>query len=1257
MANLVRFISWNINGSHNPAKRKKCLSYLKSQQADVALLQETHLVDTEIVKFKTGWVGQLFHSSYTSNKRGVAILVHKNLNFVMLKQHKDNEGRIICVEAKINGVKVNICNIYGPNKEDPDFFHKINKMMGEIDDGHTIIGGDYNQVQDGILDRTSATTSIPRDRRAIHLMMRDLGLVDIWRLVHPRDREYTFISGVHKTQSRLDYFLISKDLVQGTVDCTIGPIALTDHATVQLGLKLGAGVVKSNRWRMNVSLLQNDIFANALEEDLKMFFDTNIGSTERIGTVWEASKAYIRGKLIAQASKKKKDSQADLVRLETQLKDAEKDLAENHDEVNLRKVCELKLKVNEIYNKKVEYAMFRLKSNFYESGEKSGKLLARQLKKQDASFLIPAVKNTNGDIMTNTKDINEVFKDFYSKLYTSEVDPSEEQYEDFFANLNIPKLSEGQVAQMEGGITEGEVRAAIASLKNGKSPGLDGLPVEYYKKYVDILAPILTSVYKESFDLGQLPDTFNEAIITLILKKDKDPTEPGSYRPISLIDVDSKILTKVLATRIEKLLPSVIHLDQVGFVQGRSSSDNVRRLLHLMWANRGVDTPIAAFSLDSEKAYDRCELAYVLYTLRRFGFGEGFIKWVKIIYRSPKASVLTNGMRSPLFGLTRGQKQGDPLSPLLFTVFLEPLAVALRADTDVKGVWGGGTEHKLFLYADDILALVSDPANSIPVMLNKIETFSQISGLKINWQKSEVMPVSRSCAQSEVSRFPFKWVPVGLKYLGLKLSAELEDIIEMNLSPLLQEMKNNLERWKIINLSLWGKVNTIKMVVAPQFNYVSMMLPLTIPRGIYKQYNNMVREYLWNGKKPRINIKKMCSPRECGGLALPNVEMYNLSFELSKLARHWAECDSQLGWVKIESSLVAPFRPIQVLSQIKMVEGGKSPILKHSQWVWSEVHRLMGKSQYKQGYSSVWDNPRILIGKHSFCWESWQRNGVGVIDDLYLDTNFKSYQELGNQFNLTNRGEFWKYLQLRSSVGSVFSLNRGIEESNMLKIILDMPPVMHTASTFYKNIMEMQSVKTENLRLIWQRDLGCEISEEKWSNIVSKVGWATRDIKSKFIHYKIIHRFYYTPMKLFRMGLVEDKRCWKCKGDDGTFLHAFWECPVVLPFWKEVLRKLGHWLNVTLPVDPGFCLLGDNKLLPRGVTKPQHALVTAGFNTAARLILRNWKSSTTPELTDWTRLMTETASFEYSIARRNNVKGKFHEIWDYFYLYINGLLH
>ena len=115
--------------------------------------------------------------------------------------------------------------------------------------------------------------------------------------------------------------------------------------------------------------------------------------------------------------------------------------------------------------------MFRMRSKFYESGEKASKLLVGQLKKQDASFIIPAIKNTNGELVTSTKAINEVFKDFYVKLHKSEVDPSEEQLEAFFANINVPKLSEGQVTQMEGGITEGEV-------KTGKSPDLDGLPVE-----------------------------------------------------------------------------------------------------------------------------------------------------------------------------------------------------------------------------------------------------------------------------------------------------------------------------------------------------------------------------------------------------------------------------------------------------------------------------------------------------------------------------------------------------------------------------------------------------------------------------------------------------------------------------------------------------------------------------------------------------------------------------------------------------------
>lgn len=153
------------------------------------------------------------------------------------------------------------------------------------------------------------------------------------------------------------------------------------------------------------------------------------------------------------------------------------------------------------------------------------------------------------------------------------------------------------------------------------------------------------------------------------------------------------------------------------------SADNLRRLLHLMWMNRENDVPVAAFSLDAMKAFDRVEWRYLMYTLRAFGFGAGFIKWVKVLYSAPRASVLTNGIASSFFNLGPGTRQGDPLSPLLFTLFVEPLAISIRRDSRIKGVQGGGREHKLLLYADDILLLLSDPTSSIPGVMDITEFF------------------------------------------------------------------------------------------------------------------------------------------------------------------------------------------------------------------------------------------------------------------------------------------------------------------------------------------------------------------------------------------------------------------------------------------------------------------------------------------------------------------------------------------------------
>lgn len=104
-------------------------------------------------------------------------------------------------------------------------------------------------------------------------------------------------------------------------------------------------------------------------------------------------------------------------------------------------------------------------------------------------------------------------------------------------------------------------------MQNGKSPSPDGFPSEFFKKFSKELSPILLSVYQESFASGMLPQTMRQATISLILKKDKPPLECGSYRPLSLLNVDNKILAKMIAKRLEIVMPMLISDDQTGFIK------------------------------------------------------------------------------------------------------------------------------------------------------------------------------------------------------------------------------------------------------------------------------------------------------------------------------------------------------------------------------------------------------------------------------------------------------------------------------------------------------------------------------------------------------------------------------------------------------------------------------------------------------------------------------------------------------------------
>ena len=284
-------------------------------------------------------------------------------------------------------------------------------------------------------------------------------------------------------------------------------------------------------------------------------------------------------------------------------------------------------------------------------------------------------------------------------------------------------------------------------------------------------------MYNESYANLMLPSTLTQATISLILKKNKDPLDCASYRPISLLNVDFKLLSKLLALHLDPILPTIISPDQTGFIRHRYSFYNLRRLYNIVYNQPSPKTPEALISLDAEKAFDQVEWEYLFYTMQKFGLGHKFIAWVRLLYSAPKASVRTNNNFSEYFCLPCSTRQGCPLSPLLFAIAIKPLAVLLRSNQDITGISRSGIEHKVSLYVDDLLLYVSNISTSLSAALQSLTTFGSVSGYKLNLGKSELFPINAAARAYPIHSVPFKMANHRFTYRAQKSSMIYSSLI------------------------------------------------------------------------------------------------------------------------------------------------------------------------------------------------------------------------------------------------------------------------------------------------------------------------------------------------------------------------------------------------------------------------------------------------------------------------------------------------
>ena len=835
--------------------------------ADIILLQEVRGCSDELnsIMGKLGFECEVNVNKDNPSKPGTAIAWRRTLLI------KEVFTLLDCrLQVALLG-KVAIINLYAPSGTDKKhqrelFFSKdVFDVFNMFPRYSYILSGDFNCVLSP-LDIENSVGFNQKSSPALQELIACKRMFDVFRHSFPRRREYTFFRP-GRSSSRLDRFYLSPQISE-TFNVSHIP-SLSDHCAVLLSIKVTFEKNKSapnlfrTYWKLNNSILEDEDFLPSFKLLWNKMKEETVNHSNM--AVWwnDVARPEIKDFCVA-FSKHKRAGRMDIKFLLSYLRIV---LFEQ----NWEEVVRVK---SEIHNIVIHESMgIVIRSRYQQNAEEEkGSIYHAGREARNRKNNIGALK-VDGIVVKDSADIENIVTSFFTALFNghhnrqledtgSSFIPDYTKLNEFLSDLG--SLNDFESEQMHADVLVDDLDDILKQCKNNKSPGLDGLTYEFYKKVWSVIRLDFRDIIQCQLDNLALIES-NKMGATRLVSKVLGTPQVDELRPITLLNSDYKLLSKLLVKRMKPAMPTVIQSSQLCSVGDRNILFGVNNVLSSIFHVKNRRKKGCLLSLDFFKAYDRVLLDYLLNVMRKMNFSDTFCNWIKMMHAGARTKFILTRLSNAI-EVSFSIRQGDPMAMLLFILYIEPLFLYL--ERNLTGLRVAGFQQILEAYCDDVNVMTDDLDDLVRVD-NAVTNFEAVSGAILSrGMKCKIFGFGSWKGKID---WPINYVrtEVEIKVFGIFLQDSYHSLLKRNWDYRFGRFSSCIKSWSSRHFpSLTSKVEVVKTYGLSRIYYVASILPITKSR--VQKFESLIGNFIWksSGWLLRVALSEVKNSLQKGGLNL-----------------------------------------------------------------------------------------------------------------------------------------------------------------------------------------------------------------------------------------------------------------------------------------------------------------------------------------------------------------------------------------------------